>query len=439
MTFLEALPDELRNEVINQHLREQTATTRSNIPNSILHPDFLAALPLEMRQQVLGDLEQIPVERIIREPRSSFNPDAVKEDEEQKPVAVHKESVPVLSYSALIDLLKIVFLVEPIETEILDKILGNVSENSKTRSELFGLLISILTGDGQVLNLVDKNFSSLTLKSIVNVESAQVTPTLVAQRCLETMFAIVTIIPSVAKYFLTELDNALGKTPKSSKKGKAKVHAVNYPVVILLNLLDKSDVLQNSVILEPLILLLSQVLRPLSHIAKKKFMAKVQAISNEDSKSSDTKSNLKTPAKIKPNLIEQIPSTPTAKDRPDIRLPYIPTSSVRLVIRILRDSACSSKTFQSTLSIILYLSSYPEYLNIITRSLLETAQFFAETLLDQLDSLISKINSLTEGGHIDAAVLNLFTSPGAPQIRLLRVLKTLDFLFSQKHGSNIFN
>ena len=442
MTFLEALPDDLRQEVINEHLQNQPSMTQRDIHDSIIHPDFLAALPDEMREHVLEELQRDSSDVLLPRNRqllqiSGHNADAGNLISDKSKSIDQKESIYVINFSGLVDLLKLVFSTDPIEPELLDKIFSNIAENSKSRSELFGLLIAILTGDGNHVGMVDKTFSSLTLKSIVNVgvaDEKKLTAPLIAERCLGTMFGIVTTLPTVAKYFLTELEPLYGKTPRSTKKGKTKQLTLTYPVVILLNLLDNTEVLQNSIILEPLILLLSRVLRPLSYIAKKKF-AKVQSSSFE-SEHGESSEIIQTPMKNRPLSAESISGTPSTKERPEIRLPHIPHTSVRLVIRILKDSICSSKTFQSTLSIILYLSSYPEYLKIITGSLLETAQIFAMVILKQLETLMEGIHSLQDGENLDTEILNSFTSLGAPQIKLLRVLKTIDFLLSKKHGND---
>ncbi|KAH8926761.1 hypothetical protein BT69DRAFT_1317383 [Atractiella rhizophila] len=52
-TFLEALPDDMREEVLNQHIRETRATAATQGANSAISSDFLDALPPEIRAEVL--------------------------------------------------------------------------------------------------------------------------------------------------------------------------------------------------------------------------------------------------------------------------------------------------------------------------------------------------------------------------------------------------
>ncbi|GAA96285.1 uncharacterized protein L969DRAFT_606130 [Mixia osmundae IAM 14324] len=67
-TFLEALPDDMRQEVLNQHFREvRPPPVPANVPSSI-SPEFLDALPVELREEVLRQEAQEAArrERIAR-------------------------------------------------------------------------------------------------------------------------------------------------------------------------------------------------------------------------------------------------------------------------------------------------------------------------------------------------------------------------------------
>lgn len=61
--FLEALPDELREEVLNQHIRDRPAPAQPTEDDSI-SPEFLDALPPDIRQEVI---RQEAIERERRE------------------------------------------------------------------------------------------------------------------------------------------------------------------------------------------------------------------------------------------------------------------------------------------------------------------------------------------------------------------------------------
>lgn len=75
-TFLEALPDEMREEVINQHLRErQQVQPVANPMESQISPEFLDALPPEIRAELLQQ-EQEAFDRARREREQASAPAA---------------------------------------------------------------------------------------------------------------------------------------------------------------------------------------------------------------------------------------------------------------------------------------------------------------------------------------------------------------------------
>ncbi|KAJ9475492.1 HECT-type E3 ubiquitin transferase [Pseudozyma hubeiensis] len=72
-TFLEALPDDLREEVLNQHFRERRAAeATSNLPQpTSIAPEFLDALPPELRAEVIQQEALEASRRRIREEMAS--------------------------------------------------------------------------------------------------------------------------------------------------------------------------------------------------------------------------------------------------------------------------------------------------------------------------------------------------------------------------------
>lgn len=62
-TFLEALPDEMREEVLNQHMRDQRAARVERPLDSQISPEFLDALPAELRAEII---QQETIERARR-------------------------------------------------------------------------------------------------------------------------------------------------------------------------------------------------------------------------------------------------------------------------------------------------------------------------------------------------------------------------------------
>jgi E3 ubiquitin-protein ligase HUWE1 len=470
LTFLEALPDDLRQEVVNEHLREQTQGRTDNISSTEISADFLEALPFEIREELLRQ-ERLETERRAAEnaPATLPEPPAPAADRaftennflQQFEEAINslpgrlqaatatatastpaaagtkkvsgRDSIQLLDKSGITSLLRLIFVPEPSSKAPLNRILTNLCENSKTRAELLNLLVSILEDGIHDLAAVDKGLSELSLKSDRSQrikwaphvgDDMKNMPNLVAQRCLESLTLLVTSGSTSSRYFLTESDREHGlKTPKSSKKGKERErHVTNHiPAVSLLNLLERPSFLQNSAILEQMMNLLSNVLRPLSLIAKKRH---AQQLEIESAEKAENKDVTMTPASkdAKPEVCL------TLKDKPEIKLPVIPVSAVQGVVNVLKDGICSLKTFQNTLNAIQYISSYPEHKATITDQLLESAQLVSDGIIPALSRLADQLHKIDPSVEMDGQILSKFAAPSADQAKLLRILKTIDFL-----------
>jgi E3 ubiquitin-protein ligase HUWE1 len=334
-----------------------------------------------------------------------------------KKVNQHKESANLLDIVGIASLLRLVFLPQAGEMVSLEKLLCNLCENSRSRSDILSLLLAVLINEPNNLSGVEKTFASVIGRPQFGSETSLVSsdqfPHLVSQRCLEILAHLSSEVPSIAKYFLTESELLIApKTPKAGKKNKGKDKLVPnpqvYPIVTLLNLLEKELYLNNQSVLEELILLLAQLLRPLAHVAKKKF-------SGSESSTDQT----------------------PGKEKHDIKLPSIPASCVRAVVLALKDSVSTGKTFQSTLSVLQHLCAYPDNLEIVASELLNSSKELCTVNKANVQALFQQLLSMKKDETIDAEVLTSFTSPTASQAKLLRILKAIDYLFSKNHGNFI--
>ncbi|KAJ3361762.1 hypothetical protein HDU91_003754, partial [Kappamyces sp. JEL0680] len=452
VTFLEALPDDLRLEVVNQHFREREAREVVAPAPAGLNSEFLDALPFEIREEVIRQ------ERLEAEQRESFALEQRRESRlgttaltaagaQEAPFTPapagkakaggHRESIGLVDSAGIASLLRLVFVPEQVDKSLLFHLLGNLCENTKSRVELLGLLLSVLGSGSPDLAIVDKAFSHLSLKNRMKpvhgshdsppTTPSALVPNLVAQRCLEVLTTLTESVSSVGKYFLTESEpSVLFKTPRKKGKGKDKLTSPGlvYPVVLLLNLLDQPVFLQSPAILEQLVHLLSNVLRPLSHIAKKKFL-------HVETKAPSTETSAALEGDVK---MDSSSAKPDTKDKHDIKLPFFPEESIRNVVRVLQDGSSSSKSFQFTLSVIQYLCSYPSHLNVIVGELTLSAQTVLQPLLQEVNKLLQLLKHPDAGDQEKATIVEIFTSPFAYQAKLLRILKTIDYLFSKTNG-----
>ena len=353
-TFLEALPDDMREEVLNQHVRDQQAARVERPPDSQISSEFLDALPPEIRAEII---QQEALERARRRPEESASRiSAARESADIDPASFIASLDPGLRQAVLMDqedgfiqtlpshmiaeagvyrdevqarrapgnrnptravptgtparkynvqhdaillldragitvLVRLLFFPQVLKKALLFKVLVNLCENAKTRTELFNILLSILQDGTGDLAAVDKSFAQMSVRSrdsktltpkaigkqkatadyftalALPASQIETVPDLIAQRCLEALTFIVSNNQLSSVFFLTEHDLPIGLRKAAIKKGKGKEKQVShshYPLVLLLNLLDRQNLLRTPAILESVVNLLATITRPLS-------------------------------------------------------------------------------------------------------------------------------------------------------------------------------
>lgn len=547
-TFLEALPDDMREEVLNQHFREsRTAAPAPAVPSQInsefldaLPPDlraevlrqeaaeqrreqavaraaarggggeaeaaagpadiepadFLASLDPQLRQAVLleqedGFLSTLPANLVAeandlrqqsnarRAARQAANPTppvlplATPAGGVAPKKPVHREAIQLLDKSGLATLVRLLFFPQPLRKNALQKVLANLCENSRTRTELINLLLTILQDGTRDVSAVDKSFSQMSLRASKHLGGPKDTPrrkvgaetpggglphfpgesvpNLIAQRCLEALMFLVSSNDQAPLFFLTEQEVVVGLNRRSSKKGKGKEKATpstTYPIIVLLSLLDRPALLKTQSMMDSLTQLLSTITKALAVLQKKTSDTEaareaqtvaapgeapppvaadpVAAAPATDAPSSTT------PATTTATPATDAPATEPAKDAEkteptpgDILLkdpPHISPSILRLVVNILDAGECSSKTFQQTLVLIQNLSYLPEAREVISEELKARAQALSNQLLPDLDELLVAVQSTED---VRGVTLAKFSPASSLQAKLLRILKTI--------------
>lgn len=356
-TFLEALPDDMREEVVNQHIRDQRAARVERPPDSQISSEFLDALPPEIRAEILqqerveqarrraeeraanpgsntaaeidpasfiasldpqlrqdvlmdqddGFISSLPAHMIAeagtyrdRAPRRtiprqasarSHDPHHPAPPAARKPPA-QRDAIQLLDKSGIAVLVRLLFFPQILKKNTLFKVLVNLCENSKTRTELFNLLLNILQDGATDLAAIDRSFSQMTVRTSkppqtprtpgkqragsdyfsslpVSHLPSEIVPDLIAQRCLEALTYIVTSNELSSLFFLTEHELSIGLKRSISRKGKGKekqAPQTQYPIVLLLGLLDRQSLLKTPSMLESVVSLLDTVTRPLTSL-----------------------------------------------------------------------------------------------------------------------------------------------------------------------------
>jgi E3 ubiquitin-protein ligase HUWE1 len=100
-------------------------------------------------------------------------------------------------------------------------------------------------------------------------------------------------------------------------------------------------------------------------------------------------------------------------------------------VNILTVGECSGRTFQQSLALIQHLSFVPDARDIIAQELKLKAQEFGQSLSFDLDELVVALKE-AQGDLLVSSVASKFSPASSVQAKLLRVLKTIDYMYSPK-------
>ncbi|KAF2143278.1 uncharacterized protein K452DRAFT_225432 [Aplosporella prunicola CBS 121167] len=506
--FLDALPEDIRDELLEQEAQarrrqERIERARANAPTGGPRAEdmdaasFLASLDPGLRQAVLMEqdddmLNQLPAE-IAEEARRlggdrrlnhiadpnvgrinrirRFDEDDQADEQTQKK-ARPRPIVQMLDKAGVATLLRLMFIPQQGSArQTLNGILKDVCQNRHNRAEVISILLSILQDGSADLIAVERSFAQLSLraKQPVTQKTPQplkrtltgqlsshndMSPIMVVQQCLSTLVYLVYNNPHICSFFLAEHETAVGFKSKATRKGKAKEsRATKYPLNALLSLLDRKLIVESSSVMEQLASLLMNITSPLGVLLKK------------DKDKTEEKKDEAAVATTAPETQAQEASNTTSVAQPSTELPEdataeqkiekeaegqaedkskkpralvppeVPDYNLRLVVHILAARECSSKTFQNTLSVINNLSAIPGAKETFGNELIKQAQDLGQSILKDLDELVSQITKAKTGTDVQGMALSKFSPASSDQTKLLRVLTALDYLFDPKRST----
>ena len=462
--FLEALPFEIREELLRQEQGEDSSPERGSAEDR-MSSQLLANLDMQLRQQLFPEnngsflppiFDASSFRRRLQNAGSAriIPSTAVGEKETKKSNALRLEPIQLLEKQALMNLVRLIFVPDCTTNTSLHRILINLSQNNKSRNDIAILLLSILAEGSVDLASVDRNFSQMTIKSgkvksigpispkiaknasntdiPVNLGFVETVPNLVAQRSLEALSQLVSFNPLFIDYLLSENDQLscikMAKTPSKKPKGKEKeknAFICEYPVIILLRLLERPYFLENSSLLEQLMTLLSNVFKLFAR--NKVVKAEKEEESSSKPVSATSESSIQIPSGELPSSSAVVESKVKKLHAP--KYPALPVHNLKALVYVLCDGVCSSKTFQSTLSVIQNVSRVKEFKDLIAIELSLSSQKLGELVESELKELEFAMKNTGKGGDVDPKILSIFSSASSQQAKLLRILKAVDFVF----------
>ncbi|KAF1799301.1 hypothetical protein FB192DRAFT_1285399, partial [Mucor lusitanicus] len=457
--FLEALPDDLRAEVISQQMAERRPSIESMDQDEI-SPEFLAALPPDIRNEVLRqesmdrsrrqardfldtqDMESTPADSNTSNntPNIAVNTTELEGDQHHvsgphtKPSNHSKDAIRIVDKSQLATLARLVFVPQSISKALLNRLLLSLCENSKTRSDLLSLLVCILQDGSTDLAAVDQSFMDLSIHKSTTATTnkplktahepvhaavsapAEHVPNLIAHRCLEILYHVVNLNDRSLAYFLTEHDSLSYLKRRHSTEGhsgrkskttnKALIHHathVKYPILVLIGLLDRPVFMENVTLMEQLMDLLQVMCLPIPNL-----------VSNYNKK---TKSDIAT----------------TTSRRAPPQPPLIPFEYIQKIVDVLSMGECSSRTFRSTINVLSRLSPLDGAMDAIIEGLTSIANACGQQIIVDLQQLYLILDQLKAGAELEGSALAQFSAATSHQARLLRVLKAMDYLYTRNN------
>ncbi|CAH7665807.1 hypothetical protein PPACK8108_LOCUS94, partial [Phakopsora pachyrhizi] len=463
--LLDALPPEIQAEVIRSEVaaeerrrREEDLERRNTTSGSAnralsasadLDPaTFLASLDPTLREAVLLDQDEGFISTLPRNILAERDPlgglattsGASQIGTSSKKTLVKADTVQFLDRSGIAALVRLMFFPQPLCRHSLQKVLVNLCENSRS-------------------------FSSRAIKALVSPTSkstgklqreahigplpqfpGESVPNLIALRCLEALSPLVTANDRVPIYFLTKQEVPVVLHKQSAKKGKGKEKSstsVTYPLVGLFAPLDRDSLLKQPNLTESITSLLALISRPLTALAEKLEDTKPQAsgtsslgalflpVPEESTNLGSSSLSLNpsggpmTSGDAPQGTISKKTETPSNVLE---KAPFLAPNDLRMIVNVLDSGKCSSKTFSHTVTFMQALSTAPHGREVIAAELLERAQFLGEALLPDLDELAGAIKEASNAAEVRSLTLAKFLSASAQQAKLLRIMKTTEFL-----------
>ncbi|VEU19917.1 DEKNAAC100738 [Brettanomyces naardenensis] len=446
--FLEALPDDMREEVFTQHVRQRRVDASSSGERvREVDPEFMAALPEDIRSDIMRDEYQATLERRIMQ---NLGEPFEDEEEELEPVVSDSENIEEarpreidrqkkkskVFFPAMVDkfgvaaMLKMVFVPQLYyKRESFFKAISYLCYNRHTRSEVITIFLYILQEglrDQASLELLyyhlcqraklagptgsgSNNSTKSPMKSGGHISDpslgakfpAGCTTLTVATQAIDVIQFLLENENHMRFHFLMEQEST-SFMKKLAKRHNVTDSSYRYPINILLSLLDDKLIKEDSNLMDILSRSIQIATMPLKAMKDK-------LIELDESKG---------------DIFNKKP-----------QLPVVPDGNLRLVVDILVADECASKVFQQTIVSIQNLSTLDNAKVIFPHELSRKATALSSKIATGLRTLVKELND-DIGDFDELASLSEFSSASSDQAKLLRVLTALDYLFQKDDGDS---
>ncbi|CCE78387.1 Piso0_001009 [Millerozyma farinosa CBS 7064] len=431
--FFEALPDDMREEVFTQHVRERRANATSTGTNAReIDPDFLDALPEQIRDEILQQ-ESMARRFSAIEDDLSFPEDEEDDDElemanigddgdasshlrrsdrstanEAPPKKTKKFFfTPLIERAGVAALIRLLFVPQPIyQREYIHQALEYACNNKQTRTEVMGLLVAVLHEGLSSQKLIEKVYSQVTIKARNQNSPKQAknhvqfplgaSPIVVGNQVIEVINYLLEKNSHMRYYLLTEHDNPflLKKVNPQTKLKESLKKQDKFPINFLLGLLQIPLLKEEQTFMDLLARVLQIATRPLHAIKK--------AAENAEGHS-----------------------------QPPIPPPVISEYNFSQIIKLLTLNDCPNTTFRRTISAMQNLSVLPKAQEIFTMELSDSATKLGQTIISHLNNLTKEISS-SAAYDVENKSLAKLSASSSEEAKLLRILTALDYMYESR-------
>lgn len=455
--FFEALPDDMREEVFTQHIRERRAHGGASETREI-DPDFLDALPDPIRREILQD------------EWTGWGSDSGDEDSEAGDGAGagaigsifgaigaragaatggasatgattsatggsgagtggattggasggRRFFTPLIDRPGVAAIVRLTFVPQPMaKRDALHQALKYLCYNKQTRVEVVNLVLTILQGVSNPKGL-ERTFHQLSTRPKAKSRAVlplNATPIVVANQAIDLLHFLIENNGHIRYYLLTEHEN-----PYTRKKNKVERFQING----LLRLLE-SEVLRED---QPFMDLLARVVqlstRPLlSHGASRGEGQGPGPSSSEGQDTQDTSESQASQASQSQTGTSQSQETGASQSQgkesqtvhgqghgPKL-CPIVPDHLLRQMVRFLTANECANATFRRAIGAMQNLNHLPNGQRVFSTELGDQAGVLGLEIIGELREMIAQTSSTAAGRDADASSSTAATGSSA--------------------------
>lgn len=423
--FLLALPEEMRGEVFAQHVQERRAEARQNHtrPREV-DSDFLDALPDELREEILeqensstlfigtGETsdeedDEHGVVEIIENANVGEGTIDNSEDENTKSAAKKKSNrvyfSPLVDRAGIAALLKSIFISQPyMQREGYHELFYRLCASKQNRNDIINMLLIILTESVIDQQSFDKVYGLVSTratgtKTPINTNKhlpLDCTPLTITNQAIEILHSLIDADSRVKYFFITEHDNKIPGKPSVQIKKDLYHKIQKWPIKYLFMLLDRKIIMDETVLMDLLTHILQVCTRPIDVILN--------------------------------------PPTDSKVSKRKFSIPDIDKDDMKKLIGVINSDNCNTKVFQQTLNVIHNLLRLKDAKETFITELITLASTTVKDLSKDLEVLSKESAEFSTNSDISSELIQKFTVPSSEQSKLLKVLTTVDFIFTHK-------